>query len=193
MDKNRKNKSGLSLICEIIELVLNWINEFKVALIEKITDKSHRTLKLTNPSFFFGKSKYNKERLCLIHCNSFIDNDTDVHAALKKITNFFTKLLSTVRIYKSIYMLKHKQLKINRHVQVICKIKSHGALCEFLEKNFKIMLIQLTRFEFKILLSLDYVWAGILIQRHFFSGILKRCSSIFLLVLNKAFFYFFKH
>jgi len=52
-----------------------------------------------------------------------------VHAALKKITNFFTKLLSTVRIYKSIYMLKHKQLKINRHVQVICKIKSHGALC----------------------------------------------------------------
>lgn len=44
MDKNRKNNSGLSLICEIIELVLNWINEFKVALIEKITDKSHRTV-----------------------------------------------------------------------------------------------------------------------------------------------------
>jgi len=43
MDKNRKNKSGLSL-CEIIELVLNWINEFKVTLIEKITDKGNHTV-----------------------------------------------------------------------------------------------------------------------------------------------------
>lgn len=43
MDKNRKNKSGLSL-CEIIELLLNWINKFKVALIEKITDKGHHTV-----------------------------------------------------------------------------------------------------------------------------------------------------
>lgn len=42
MDKNRKNKSGLNL-CEIIKLVLYWINEFKVTLTEKITDKGHHT------------------------------------------------------------------------------------------------------------------------------------------------------
>jgi len=40
MDKNGKNKCGLSL-CEIIARVWCWLNEFKVLQVEKITNRCH--------------------------------------------------------------------------------------------------------------------------------------------------------
>ena len=43
MDKNGKNKSGLSLF-EIIELVWCWVNKFKVEQTEKITGRGHHTV-----------------------------------------------------------------------------------------------------------------------------------------------------
>ncbi|XP_050065799.1 uncharacterized protein LOC126554818 [Aphis gossypii] len=103
MDKNGKNKSGLSL-CEIIELVWCWVNKFKVAQTEKITGRGHHTVSdwfnlcrdvvaeqfnkrgkmggkglivQIDESIFQGKRKYNRGRLRLGDCKPVDNEDTD--------------------------------------------------------------------------------------------------------------------
>lgn len=103
VDKNGKNKSGLSL-CEIIELVWCWVNKFKVAQTEKITGRGHHTVSdwfnlcrdvvaeqfkkrgkmggkglivQIDESIFQGKRKYNRGRLRLGDCKPVDNEDTD--------------------------------------------------------------------------------------------------------------------
>jgi len=103
VDKNGKNKSGLSLY-EIIELVWCWVNKFKVAQTEKITGRGHHTVSdwfnlcrdvvveqfkkrgkmggkglivQIDESIFQGKRKYNRGRLRRGDCKPVDNEDTD--------------------------------------------------------------------------------------------------------------------
>ncbi|KAE9531221.1 hypothetical protein AGLY_010427 [Aphis glycines] len=103
VDKNGKNKSGLSLY-EIIELVWCWVNKFKVAQTEKITGRGHHTVSnwfnlcrdvvaeqfnkrgkmggkelivQIDESIFQRKRKYNRGRLRLGDCKPVDNEDTD--------------------------------------------------------------------------------------------------------------------